>query len=100
MHRVLRPGGKVVVLEFSRPKYFPVRQLYWLYFRSILPAIGRLISKDRSAYTYLPESVNAFPDGKDFLKILNSSGFVNESQKQLTFGIASIYSGEKSRPNA
>ena len=63
IRRVLKPGGVLVVLEFSRPKTFPFRQLYNFYFKAILPKLGRLISKDKSAYTYLPESVEAFPDG-------------------------------------
>ena len=70
MYRVLKSGGKVVILEFSRPTMFPLKQLYNFYFRWILPKIGRIISKDQSAYTYLPESVNAFPDGKNFTDIL------------------------------
>lgn len=95
MRRVLRENGKVVILEFSKPRLFPFRQLYHFYFRWILPKIGRLISKDQSAYTYLPESVNAFPDGQDFLKIMNGLGFKNTACKTLTFGISSIYTGVK-----
>lgn len=95
MHRVLKPGGKVVVLEFSRPRYFPMKQLYWLYFTAILPLIGRFVSKDNSAYTYLPESVKAFPDGDAFTKILSESGFNETKAKWLTFGISSIYTGVK-----
>ena len=95
MYRVLKNGGKVVILEFSKPQQFPVKQLYTFYFNSVLPVIGKLISKDISAYTYLPESVNMFPDGKTFLNCLKSVGFSNPIQKSLSFGIASIYTAEK-----
>jgi demethylmenaquinone methyltransferase/2-methoxy-6-polyprenyl-1,4-benzoquinol methylase len=97
MYRVLKPGGRVIILEFSKPRHFPVKQLYGFYFRFILPTIGRLVSKDRAAYSYLPASVKAFPDGIEFLNILNNSGFINNSQKPLTFGIASIYTAIKSK---
>lgn len=95
MCRVLKSGGKIVVIEFSRPKRFPMKQLYNFYFKSILPIIGKLISKDQSAYTYLPESVEAFPDGQDFLNILTEVGFKNVECRPLTFGISSIYIGQK-----
>ncbi len=95
MLRVVREGGKVVILEFSRPKAFPLKQLYNFYFRWILPKIGRLISKDQSAYTYLPESVKAFPDGQDFLEIMKQIGYKETTCKTLTFGISSIYTGIK-----
>ncbi|HMR58635.1 MAG TPA: bifunctional demethylmenaquinone methyltransferase/2-methoxy-6-polyprenyl-1,4-benzoquinol methylase UbiE, partial [Cyclobacteriaceae bacterium] len=75
MKRVLRPGGKMIVLEFSKPRMFPFKQLYNFYFKFILPKIGRLISRDKAAYTYLPESVQAFPDGPEFVSILNRLGF-------------------------
>jgi demethylmenaquinone methyltransferase/2-methoxy-6-polyprenyl-1,4-benzoquinol methylase len=95
INRVLKPGGRFIVLEFSKPKTFPVKQLYWFYFRYVLPGIGRLVSKDRAAYSYLPDSVNVFPDGQAFLQRLDKAGFVTNKQKPLTFGIASIYSGIK-----
>jgi demethylmenaquinone methyltransferase/2-methoxy-6-polyprenyl-1,4-benzoquinol methylase len=95
MFRVLRPGGKVVVLEFSKPKSFPFKQLYNFYFKNILPTLGKTISKDNAAYTYLPESVKSFPDGKDFTSILDKLGFKNTECKPLTFGISSIYTGIK-----
>lgn len=95
MHRVLKPGGKAVIIEFSRPRSFPMKQLYSFYFKSILPIIGKLISKDQSAYTYLPESVDAFPDGQNFLDILSAVGYKKTECKPLTFGIASIYIGQK-----
>ncbi len=93
--RVLKPGAMLVVLEFSRPRRFPMRELYNFYFRNILPALGRLISKDSSAYTYLPESVEAFPDGTDFENILKKVGFKETACKPLTFGISSIYTAQK-----
>lgn len=95
MFRVLRPGGKVVVLEFSKPKSFPFKQLYNFYFKNILPTLGKTISKDNAAYTYLPESVKSFPDGKDFTSIMDKLGFKNTECKPLTFGISSIYTGIK-----
>ncbi len=95
MHRVLKKGGKVVILEFSKPRTFPFKQVYQFYFKWILPKIGRLISKDNSAYTYLPESVNEFPDGKNFLGILEKTGFKQTECKPLTLGISSIYTGIK-----
>lgn len=95
IRRVLKPGAMLVVLEFSRPRRFPMRQLYNFYFKNILPGLGRLISKDKSAYTYLPESVEAFPDGTDFENILNRVGFKETACKPLTFGISSIYTARK-----
>ncbi len=95
MRRVLREGGRLVVLEFSKPTSFPFKQLYNFYFRSILPKIGKVISKDNSAYTYLPESVRAFPEGAGFLKILEKTGFKQTECIPLTFGICSIYTGTK-----
>jgi demethylmenaquinone methyltransferase/2-methoxy-6-polyprenyl-1,4-benzoquinol methylase len=94
-HRVLKPEGVAVILEFSKPKYFPFKQLYLFYFFTILPLVGRMISKDRSAYSYLPESVMAFPDDQKFLSILKNCGFSRNSQKRLTFGIATIYIAQK-----
>lgn len=95
MLRVVRPGGKVVVLEFSKPRGFPFKQLYNFYFKFVLPKIGRWVSRDSSAYTYLPESVQAFPDGERFVQILNQLGYKNTACKPLTFGISSLYIGTK-----
>jgi demethylmenaquinone methyltransferase/2-methoxy-6-polyprenyl-1,4-benzoquinol methylase len=96
MLRVLKPNGKVVILEFSQPENFPIKQFYNFYSKYILPTIGQLVSKERAAYEYLPESVAAFPYGKEFVKIMNSNNFVNTKCVSLTFGIASIYVGSKS----
>lgn len=95
MNRVLRPGGMLVVLEFSKPKVFPVKQLFYFYFKNILPVIGRTFSKDHRAYTYLPESVESFPEGQDFVNLLQEAGFKNTKCRELTFGISSVYSGTK-----
>jgi demethylmenaquinone methyltransferase/2-methoxy-6-polyprenyl-1,4-benzoquinol methylase len=95
MYRVLKPGGRIVILEFSKPKAFPLKQFYNFYFKQILPIFGKLISKDQSAYTYLPESVQAFPDGPEFITILKQIGFKNTQWHPLTFGISSIYTGLK-----
>jgi demethylmenaquinone methyltransferase / 2-methoxy-6-polyprenyl-1,4-benzoquinol methylase len=93
--RVLKENGTLVVLEFSKPTLFPFKQLYWFYFRAVLPFLGRIISKDTSAYTYLPESVEAFPYGKEFVHILQKTGYLNPVCTPLTFGICSVYTGKK-----
>lgn len=95
IYRVLKTNGKVVILEFSKPGQFPFKQIYNFYFRAILPKLGRLISKDPAAYTYLPESVKAFPDGEAFTAILKNVGFKLTTCRSLTFGISSIYTGQK-----
>lgn len=95
IYRVLKSEGMIVVLEFSRPKAFPFKQVYSFYFKHILPKIGRLISKDSAAYTYLPESVEAFPDGEAFQNILTKVGFKKTTCRPLTFGISTIYTGRK-----
>ncbi len=95
INRVIKPGGQFFVLEFSSPTKAPFKQLYWFYFKRILPFIGRLISKDERAYTYLPESVNEFPDGDVFLAILAKTGFIKNKCYRQTFGIASIYEAHK-----
>jgi demethylmenaquinone methyltransferase / 2-methoxy-6-polyprenyl-1,4-benzoquinol methylase len=93
--RVMKPGALVVILEFSRPRRFPFKQVYNFYFKTILPKLGSWISKDKSAYSYLPESVEAFPDGDAFMAILKEVGFKNVSCELLTFGISSIYIAQK-----
>jgi len=95
MYRVLNKNGKVVILEFSKPSKFPFKQVYNLYFKYVLPIIGKMVSRDHSAYTYLPESVQVFPEGNDFLTILSNVGFKEVRCIPLTFGISSIYTGTK-----
>jgi demethylmenaquinone methyltransferase/2-methoxy-6-polyprenyl-1,4-benzoquinol methylase len=97
--RVLRPGGFIMVLEFSKPEGFPFRSVYNLYFRKILPFFGRMVSKNSSAYNYLPDSVMKFPDNERFLQLLKQTGFIKTNQIKLTGGVASIYSGIKGRSN-
>lgn len=93
--RVLKPGGAFIVLEFSKPKNRFFRSLYFFYFTRILPWLGRLVSKNSRAYSYLPESVQEFPDGDDFIRILEAIGFAKCRWFPQTFGIATIYEAQK-----
>jgi demethylmenaquinone methyltransferase / 2-methoxy-6-polyprenyl-1,4-benzoquinol methylase len=95
MYRVLKKDGTLLVLEFSKPAKFPFKNLYNFYFRYVLPLIGRMVSKDSSAYDYLPESVRKFPYGKDFLNILRKTGFNSLECIELSFGVCSIYLARK-----
>lgn len=96
MNRVLNEKGMAMVLEFSKPDRFPFRQIYYFYFKTMLPVIGRLFSRNRVAYSYLPDSVMQFPDNERFMALMQSAGFYNVSHKKLTGGIACIYTGFKS----
>lgn len=89
--RVLKPGGQASILEFSMPEKFPIKQLYRLYFKRFLPLIGKIVSKDKSAYSYLPQSVEDFPKPLDFMQILTEKGLKQGSSKSLSFGIATLY---------
>ena len=93
IRRVLKAGAPLVVLEFSHPRAFPFAQIYTWYSRHVLPRIGRAVSRSDAAYTYLPESVAAFPDGADFLGEMRAAGFTDVAEKRLTFGVASLYRG-------
>ncbi len=95
MCRVLRSGGQAVILEFSTPTVFPVKQLYHFYFRYITPALGKWIARSGEAYQYLPESVSAFPQGEKMINILKNAGFQKATCKKLTFGICSVYFATK-----
>ncbi|MBK6948504.1 MAG: bifunctional demethylmenaquinone methyltransferase/2-methoxy-6-polyprenyl-1,4-benzoquinol methylase UbiE [Haliscomenobacter sp.] len=95
MRRVLKPGAKMVVLEFSKPRLFPFRQIFNAYFKYLLPLIGRLTSKDQRAYQYLFESVQVFPDGEAFLDVLSKQGFKSSRCIPLTLGVCSIYVSSK-----
>jgi demethylmenaquinone methyltransferase/2-methoxy-6-polyprenyl-1,4-benzoquinol methylase len=95
MNRVMKPNGMTVILEFSQPTQFPIKQFYNFYSKSIMPTIGQMLSKERSAYEYLPESVKAFPYGNAFLDVLKKTGFKDVKCIPLTFGIASIYTARK-----
>jgi len=95
MYRVLRPNGRIVVLEFSKPHVFPIKQFYNAYFKYVLPLIGRLTSRDMRAYTYLFESVQVFPEGNQFTEILTKTGFQHSLCERLTLGICSIYTATK-----
>jgi len=95
LHRVLRAGGTLAVLEFATPTLFPVKQLYALYFRCIVPLVGRLFSKHRSAYSYLPVTVGAFPQRQEFTEHLQQAGFVRNRFCSLSCGIALLYVAQK-----
>ncbi len=95
MCRVTKSGGTCMVMEFSNPKTPVIKQLYNFYNATILPFIGRLVSKDSSAYSYLPESVKAFPEGENFLRVFEKAGFSQTKCIPLTFGVCSIYVGKK-----
>jgi demethylmenaquinone methyltransferase/2-methoxy-6-polyprenyl-1,4-benzoquinol methylase len=96
MKRVLKPGGKLVVLEFSKPKQWAFKGFYNLYMRIVTPGIGKLISKNREAYQYLNDSVQKFPEGNDFITIMNTIGYTATYFTKLTGGICTIYCGSKS----
>ncbi len=93
--RVLKKDALLVVLEFSKPKSFPFKQGYWLYSNYILPLIGRIVSRDRAAYKYLPESVKAFPEREQLCTIIKNAGFSSVSYRPLTFGVCCIYLARK-----
>lgn len=95
MHRVLAPGGHLVILELSVPETFPMKQLYAIYSKIVIPTLGKLFSKDQSAYTYLPESIKAFPQGEMMREIIRKAGFDTVIFKRLTFGICTLYFATK-----
>ena len=95
MRRVLKSGAPAIILEFSKPKRFPVKQSFNFYSKYIIPKVGRSISKDQAAYSYLPESVEAFPEGQDFVDIMSKVGYKDIKSKPVSGGIATIYWGEK-----
>ena len=95
MHRVLRPGGRALILEFSLPANAFIRWGYLLYFRNVLPLVGGLVSGDAKAYRYLNETVETFPYGAAFTALMTDAGFENVQAKPLTFGIATLYRGDR-----
>ncbi|MBP5508484.1 MAG: bifunctional demethylmenaquinone methyltransferase/2-methoxy-6-polyprenyl-1,4-benzoquinol methylase UbiE [Prevotella sp.] len=95
MCRVLRPGGHLSVVELTHPTRFPMKQLFKIYSHTILPAYGRLVSKDKRAYRYLTATIEAFPQGEEMMGILLKAGFKSASFKRLTFGICTMYLAEK-----
>jgi demethylmenaquinone methyltransferase/2-methoxy-6-polyprenyl-1,4-benzoquinol methylase len=98
MLRVLKPGGRLVILEFSQPRLIGVRQLYNLYCNRVASRVGKAVSHSGEAYQYLNDSIRAFPEGKNLVRILESCGYINTRLKRLSVGICSIYSGEKTNP--
>ena len=95
MCRVIRPGGHLVILELTTPEQFPMKQLFGIYSKVVIPTLGKLLSKDQSAYTYLPETIKAFPQGKVMKQALEKAGFQTVNFKRLTFGICTLYTATK-----
>lgn len=95
MYRVLIPGGHLVILELSTPEKFPMKQLYALYSKIVIPTLGKMLSKDRSAYTYLPQSIKAFPQGEIMTEIIRKAGFSQVKFERLTLGICTLYFATK-----
>jgi demethylmenaquinone methyltransferase/2-methoxy-6-polyprenyl-1,4-benzoquinol methylase len=97
MYRVLRPGGHLMILELSHPRQFPVKQLYTLYSQTVIPCIGRLFSGENAAYRYLPASVREVPQGEVMADLLRRQGFAHVEVRTFTWGICSLYTGEKTK---
>ncbi len=95
MYRVMKPGGHLMVLELSTPQHFPMKQLYTIYSKVVIPNIGRLISKEKRAYSYLPESIKVVPQGEVMRSLMTKVGFKEAKAQTLTFGICSLYTGTK-----
>lgn len=95
MRRVLRPGGRMVIIELTAPRRFPMRQLFWLYSHMLMPALGWLISSDSRAYSYLPATMEAFPQGEEMSDILRSVGFRKVRFRRFTFGLNTLYTAMK-----
>lgn len=95
LRRVLKPGGRLVIIELTSPRAFPMKQLFWIYSHVVMPLIGRLISRDGSAYTYLPATMEAFPQGEVMQQILSKVGFRDVRFKRYTFGLSTLYTAEK-----
>lgn len=94
MHRVLRSGGRLVIIELTSPRRFPMRQLFWLYSHVLMPLLGGLVSRDRKAYKYLPATMEAFPQGEQMRQILMRAGFSDVNFKRFTFGLSTLYTAE------
>ena len=95
MCRVLKPGGHLSIVELTTPVRFPMKQLFRIYSHTVLPVYGRLVSKDKSAYTYLTKTIEAFPQGELMMEILRQAGFRETSFRRLTFGICTLYTATK-----
>ena len=95
IHRVLKKGGHASIIELTMPRHFPMRQLFKIYSHTVLPLYGRIISKDKKAYTYLTQTIEAFPQGEEMMEIFKKAGFREAAFKRLTFGICTMYSATK-----
>ena len=94
MRRVLKPGGRLVIIELTAPRRFPMRQLFWLYSHVYMPTLGRIVSRDRQAYKYLPATMEAFPQGEQMQEILSRAGFHDVQFRRFTFGLSTLYTAE------
>ena len=95
MHRVLKPGGHLLIVELATPPHFPMRQLFWLYAHVVMPFVGWVVSRDSRAYSYLPATMEAFPQGEVMEGILQKAGFASVLWRRFTFGICTMYIAEK-----